>query len=66
MRKTRSLVNRKIYDCWFSLGSGQSAQIISGMACAIVSLTDEVTATSVTKFHKVSRQILVRGGFVFY
>ena len=35
-------------------------QIITGMAGAIVSLTDEVTAISLTKVHKVSRQILVR------
>jgi hypothetical protein len=55
-----------ILDVLTSLGSGQSAQIITGMAGAIVALTDEVTAISLTKVHKISCQILVRGGFIFY
>ena len=53
-------------DVFATLGSGQSAEIMASVSGAVTALADEVTAVSITKLHKVSRQILVRGGFIFY
>ena len=54
------------FDVFAPLSSGQTAEVMMGMRSAVVSLADKVATESVTKFHKVSRQILVRGGFIFY
>jgi len=54
------------FDVLAALGSDQPAEIMAGVNRAVTALPDEVTAVSVTKVHKISRQILVRVGFIFY
>jgi hypothetical protein len=54
------------FDVFASLGSRQAAEVMMGICGAVESLADKVAAVSIAKVHKVSRQILVRGGFIFY